>query len=156
MKTFFYLFGGISFGLLVSGGIFAVLATVSMVPRFAGKTKTAKLCVLYEQMIVLGTIVGSFLTVFTDSVESLTGKLGSLGGVQTIRAINIMGVIIILMFGLFAGIFTGALAIGVAEMLDAIPILFRRVSIRHGMGIIVLAWALGKLIGSITYFAKGL
>ena len=39
-----------------------------------------------------------------------------------------------------------------SEMLDSIPIFARRVSLRHGTGIVILSIAIGKLVGAIIYF----
>ncbi len=40
----------------------------------------------------------------------------------------------------------------IAEMLDSIPIFARRIGFRHGLGIAVIAMALGKMAGSLFYF----
>ena len=48
--------------------------------------------------------------------------------------------------------FVVCLALAIAEMLDSIPILTRRISFRHGLGLAVLAMAAGKLLGSLIYF----
>ena len=55
-------------------------------------------------------------------------------------------------FGLFAGMFVGCLALAIAEMLDSIPIFTRRISFRHGLGCAVLAMAVGKFCGALFYF----
>ena len=57
-------------------------------------------------------------------------------------------------FGGYAGIFVGCLALAIAEMLDSIPIFTRRIGFRHGLGIVVLFMALGKMAGSFIYFMK--
>ena len=54
--------------------------------------------------------------------------------------------------GLFSGMFIGCLALAIAEMLDSIPIFTRRISFRHGIGLVVLSMAAGKLVGSLYYF----
>ena len=54
--------------------------------------------------------------------------------------------------GLFAGIFVGCLALAIAEMLDSIPILTRRIGFRHGLGLMVISIAMGKAVGSLLYF----
>ena len=62
-----------------------------------------------------------------------------------------------LMFGgVFAGMFVGCLALAIAEMLNSIPIFARRIGFRHGLGVAITAAALGKLLGSLIYFAKGI
>ena len=57
-------------------------------------------------------------------------------------------------YGLFAGIFVGCLALAIAEMLDAIPIFTRRLKFRHGIGVVVLCMAIGKTVGSLIYYGK--
>lgn len=146
---------GISAGILVSTGVFTVLLAVGLVPRFAGKTHTAHKIFLYEEMVVLGTLTGDFFSVFTDY-----GHLGEwvmekqLFSAMTARLWNIFSGVLVSLFGLFAGVFVGCLALAIAEMLDSIPILTRRIGYRHGLGIMVLSIALGKLAGSLIYFAR--
>ena len=53
-----------SFGLLAAAGVFTVLSAVGLIPRFAGKTHSAKEIWLYENMVMLGTIVGCIFSVF--------------------------------------------------------------------------------------------
>ena len=49
---------GLGAGILVSAGVFTVLLSVGLVPRFAGKTHTGEKIFLYEEMVVFGTLVG--------------------------------------------------------------------------------------------------
>lgn len=55
-------------------------------------------------------------------------------------------------FGLFSGIFVGCLAVSLAEVIDVIPILSRRIGLKVGMRYFLLAIAIGKLVGSLIYF----
>lgn len=146
---------GVSGGVLVSAGVFTVLLAVGLVPRFAGKTHTNRNVFLYEEMVVLGTLMGNYFSVF--------GEQGSLGGwvhqqqlfgERTAAAWGWIAAALVGAFGLFAGIFVGCLALAIAEMLDSIPILTRRIGYRHGLGIMVLSMALGKLCGSLLYFFR--
>jgi len=141
---------GASFGLMSAAGVFTVLIVVGLVPRFAGKTHTANKIFLYEEMVVFGTVTGCILSIFERYLNFgafFAKKSAGLAGAWTIA-----GNIIIIMFGLFSGMFIGCLALAIAEMLDSIPIFARRVSFRHGIGIAVLAMAAGKMIGSLFYF----
>ena len=70
-------------------------------------------------------------------------------------AVDVAGEILLGTAGLFMGMFVGCLALAIAEMLDSIPIFARRVSYRHGLGLAVLAVAIGKLLGSLYYFWQG-
>ena len=142
------LFGG-SFGLLASAGVFTVLVAVGLIPRFAGKSHTAGQIVLYEEMVILGTVAGGLVSVFARYChfgEWLVSRGISQAAVQT------AGTAAVTFFGLFAGMFIGCLALAIAEMLDSIPILTRRISFRHGLGLVILGMATGKLCGSLLYF----
>ena len=57
MREAFLALIGFSFGALSAAGVFTVLAAVGLVPRFVGKTRTAQNVTVYENMIVLGTIL---------------------------------------------------------------------------------------------------
>lgn len=139
-----------SFGSLAAAGVFTVLTAVGLVPRFAGKTHTNRHVFLYENMIIAGTIVGTFFSIWPQ--YSMFGPFLQ----QTFRipqhAFGIAGNILMAVYGIFSGMFIGCLALAIAEMLDSIPILTRRIGFRHGLGIAVLFMALGKICGSIAYF----
>ncbi|MCI9139337.1 hypothetical protein D7X25_15490 [bacterium 1XD42-8] len=121
-----------SFGFIVSAGVFTVLLAVGLIPRFAGKTHTGDHIFLYEEMVVAGSIIGNLWSVFQLSIN--------------------LGQWFLILFGFFAGIFVGCLALAIAEMLDTIPIFARRIGFRHGLGIVVLSVAFGKMLGSLIYF----
>lgn len=150
MRILFLIITGTSYGLLAAAGVFTVLAAVGLVPRFAGKTHTAEYVTIYEEMVIFGTLTGCVLSVFSrycqfgawwqEHFPQYTGVLNGIGGFA--QAV----------FGLFAGMFVGCLALAIAEMLDSIPIFTRRISFRHGLGLAVLAMAAGKLLGSLIYF----
>ncbi|MDE6674659.1 MAG: stage V sporulation protein AB [Acetatifactor sp.] len=141
---------GFSFGLLAAAGVFTVLSAVGLVPRFAGKTHSAKEIWLYEDMVILGTIVGCIFSIFHRFLQIgawLEERLPSLGWLWEALGQGFLGV-----SGLFYGMFVGCLALAIAEMLDSIPIFTRRISFRHGLGCAVLAMAVGKICGSLFYF----
>ena len=145
-----------SFGIFTAGGVFTVLISVGLIPRFAGKMHVSRKVFLFEEAVVFGVIAGTFLSVFERY-----GKLGDfvlkhhLFGENSTEVIwRSIGTIMVVIFGLFSGIFVGCLALAIAEMLDTIPIFSRRIGFRHGLGIAVLAVALGKVAGSLLYFIK--
>ncbi len=141
--------GGLSFGLLAAAGVFTVLVAVGLVPRFAGKTNTGKHVVLYEEMVIAGTIVGGVLSLFEKHFRLWEG-FAQLGLSSIV--LSVVGNAGLIIFGIFAGMFVGCLALAIAEMLDSIPIFTRRIGFRHGLGIVIVATALGKLIGSLLFF----
>ena len=156
LKQIFLVLVGTSFGMFAAGGVFTVLISVGLIPRFAGKMHVSKKVFLFEEAVVLGTLAGDFLSVFErfGRIGDWVVKSQIFGNGKTEIIWHVAGTGIIIVFGFFAGIFVGCLALAIAEMLDTIPIFSRRIGFRHGLGIAVLAMALGKAAGSILYFAK--
>ncbi len=140
---------GGSFGLLAAAGVFTVLVAVGLVPRFAGKTHTANKVLLYEEMVIAGTIIGGLVSLFPE-YSRFGYQLLKLG--VSADVIQMAAGIFLALFGVFAGMFIGCLALAIAEMLDSIPIFSRRIGFRHGLGIAICAMAVGKLCGSLFYF----
>lgn len=152
---------GLSSGLLVSAGIFTVLLAVGLAPRFVGATHTAKKIFLYEGCIMAGAVLGTFFSVVPALFHAgewlrLQIWLFSDGAGSFLSdAVDVLGQVFLGAAGLFMGMFVGCLALAIAEMLNSIPIFARRISYRHGLGIALLAVALGKLAGSLFYFWQG-
>lgn len=145
---------GAGYGLLAAAGVFTVLVAVGLVPRFAGKTHTADKVVLYEEMVIFGTLSGCALSIFSRYLQP--GAWLQQRFPEQIPALLLAGNVCQGIFGIFSGMFIGCLALAIAEMLDSIPIFARRISFRHGIGIAILGMALGKLCGSLAYFAAEL
>ena len=139
---------GISSGIMVSAGVFTVLFVVGLIPRFAGRTDTARCELFYEECLVFGAIIADVLSVYP-----VEGSLGEL--TAQLSHANILLTTILVLIGAFAGIFVGCLSIALSEVLDGIPIFARRVKLKMGVSIAVLAIALGKTVGSLIYFIKG-
>lgn len=148
---------GLSFGLLASAGVFTVLVSVGLVPRFAGKLHIAKKIFALEEAVVFGTLMGGFFSVF--------GKFGYLGsyvlsrqifGSNTVLVWKCIANVFLITGGFLAGMFVGCLALAIAEMLNSIPIFARRIGFRHGLGAAIAGAALGKLVGSLLYFSQGI
>lgn len=146
-----------SFGVLAAAGVFTVLVAVGLVPRFAGKTHTGRRVILYEEMVIVGTIIGGSASVFERYI-SVGDRLRDfeLIGVEGQTVLGCLLLCVLALFGLFSGMFVGCLALAIAEMLDSIPIFARRIGFRHGMSIAIGAMALGKIGGSLFYFIKDL
>lgn len=146
---------GMSAGLIVSAGVFTVLISVGLIPRFAGKMHVAKKVFVLEEMVVFGTLTGSFFSIFSD-----WGQVGAfvkdraLFGAATMGIWKFAGTALMIVFGVFAGIFVGCLALAIAEMLNTIPVFARRIGFRHGLGVAIFSVALGKLCGSLIYFTQ--
>lgn len=96
---------GISSGIMVSAGVFTVLFVVGLVPRFAGRTDTARCELFYEECLIFGAVLADVISVFPIK--------GSLGGCP-----DILLTVLLIFIGMFAGIFFGCLSIALAEVLD--------------------------------------
>lgn len=123
------LFAGLSGGICVAGGLFAFLTIVGVLTRLASGTKTAKNVVLYEDISLFGLMFGNISYLFASSIP--------------------IGTISLLIYGLGAGIFTGCLAAALAEIVNVIPVMVKRIKLKYGMSAVMVAFAIGKLAGSI-------
>lgn len=142
---------GIVSGLMVSGGVFTALLVLGLVPRFAGKSHTADKILTYESAVVSGCIVGGILSALP--VPDFLEKTIYMQEIFQTAVWSIISDTIMAFGGFFAGCFVGCVALAIAEMLDSIPIFTRRIGFRHGLGVAVLAVAVGKTVGSLVYFA---
>lgn len=136
------------FGILSSGGVFTVFVSVGLVPRFADKTHTGVHIIFYENCIVAGSIAGCLLSVYPSFFQKVIAGFGN----AYVPEWGTWGRILLAVFGVFAGMFVGCFAIAIAEMLNTIPIFTRRIRLGHGVGIVILAVALGKTAGALYYF----
>ncbi len=137
---------GFSFGALSAAGVFTVLAAVSLVPRFVGKTHTGRDAKQYENMIVLGTIIGGVYSLYANRLQFWLMRI------VNVQILSWILFTLLLLASLFCGMFVGCLALAIAEMLDSLPIFARRVRLSKGAGILILGVAVGKLAGSLLYF----
>lgn len=123
---------GFSCGISVAAGIFAFITMIGIIPRLADRTKTAQHLFFYERMIIWG------------------GTLGNLWGLYGCRLP--FTPLFLCLYGLFAGIFTGCLAMALAEMLKALPIMANRIQLKEGFPVLVTAIAIGKFAGTIFQY----
>lgn len=129
MKLFFIVFG-LSSGIMVGGGVIALLILVGIIPRMAQITNTKSFVNFYEKILVVGTLLGSLI-----SIQNISMPIGKVG---------------VLIFGLAYGIFIGFLSSGLTEILDYIPIVSRRLKIPTiYLKYIIISLLIGKVIGSI-------
>ena len=122
---------GLSSGFAVAGGMFAFLIALGVVARFAGKTHTAKYILYYEDAAAIGGILGNLVSIYEFPVP--------------------VGMVGVVSFGLFSGIFTGAWAMALTEIVDAVPIFSRRIRLKTGLPWIILSMALGRTAGALVY-----
>ena len=59
---------------------------------------------------------------------------------------------VLLLFGIGAGVFVGCLIMSLAETLNALPVLSRRIHLTTGLQYVILSIAVGKGLGAAVYF----
>ena len=123
---------GFCSGLVIAGAVYAFITVIGVVPRLAQKTRTTGQIKVYEMALTLGGIFGTLAGLFQFYVP-----------------IGHVGVVVL---SLANGVFIGCLAMSLAEVLNVIPILSRRTRLQRGMFFLVMAIAIGKLVGSLLYF----
>ncbi|WP_405725629.1 stage V sporulation protein AB [Anaerotignum sp.] len=132
MKEGFLIIFSVASGLLVSAGIFAFIGAIGIIPRMAWRTGTRQYVRFYEDVIVVGGIWGTS-TMFVN---------------YRLPAWVWLMVVVVLLEGFFVGI----LAMALTEVLNVMPILMRRARLTKGLQWIILAFALGKVVGSLLYY----
>ena len=126
---------GLSAGVTVAGGLFSFVVSLGVVSDFADRTHTGNHILLYETSVALGGILGNILFIYQIPVP--------------------IGTVILMLFGIFAGIFVGCWSMALAEILNVFPIFIRRVKVLKGIPYIILSIALGKGIRACLFFFKG-
>lgn len=132
----FLAFLGFACGLSVASGSFAIAVKLGIIPQMAGKSKTASHIITYENATILGGIAGNILSVFPQ----LRFPAGH---------------ILLALFGISAGIFVGCMAVALAEIINAYPIMYRRMKLKIGIEWMVAMIAIGKMCGCLFYFFNG-
>lgn len=132
LRSLFLIFFGLSSGMLVASGVFAFIAAIGIVPRMAKRTQTERFLRFYEDVIVVGGLFGATAMFVDYRFLQLPPLIG--------------------LYGFCTGVFIGVLAMALTEVLNVMPILLRRARLTKGLPWLVLAFALGKVIGSLAYF----
>ncbi len=156
LQILFYIIFGLCGGGLVAAGLFAFITILGLVPRLAARTHTARQIHRYENWIVTGALFGNLLNLHQVPFHQIGMRLGSIwpdwlsGGWEW--GISLLSLVFPVVMGTASGIFVGCLVMSLAETLDALPTMSRRVHLSVGIQYIIEALAIGKLVGSLVYF----
>jgi len=134
MKEIFLGFVGLASGAAISAGVFSFIISIGVVPRIIGKSRTAADIIVYEDAVLLGGTFGNLFSMFSWQLH--------------------LGIWLVVVFGLSAGIFTGCLAVALAEILNTFPIMFKRFGIKEGLSWLLFFMALGKSFGALYFYAN--
>ena len=135
IRHFFLAFIGLSAGLSVSAGTFALIISLRIVPRMIGKGHSANRIILFENMIILGGICGTVVTVYPNLMLPFGSPF-------------------LILYGLLSGIQVGCLVMALAEIMNVFPIMFRRFGLKIGLQWVIASMAVGKTLGGLWYFYK--
>ena len=125
---------GLSSGVVIAGGLFALIVELGVIADFADRTHTADKILLYEDCAALGGVAGNLVSVFRH-------QMGYLGFLLPV-------------FGLLSGIFVGCWAMALAEVLNVFPIFIRRLKIVRYSVAFILSMALWRGLGAFIYLLK--
>lgn len=131
-KILFIIVFGISGGALVGTAAAAFITLLDIVPRLAQLTNSSRLIRFYESILISST-VSITLLYFTGI------------------SINLFKILLI-PIGFTLGAFVGLLASALAEVINVIPVLVRRLKIRKHVYIALFSISLGKVVGSLIYW----
>ncbi len=134
MQKILLIFIGISFGITAAGGLFAFIVELGVVADFADRTHTGKKIKIYEDCIAAGGITGTILSLFPITFQ--------------------VGKIVLLVLGLFAGIFVGCWAMALAEILNVYPIFSRRLKFVRYVWAVIVSIAVGKGMGALLILSQ--
>lgn len=126
---------GVSAGLMVSAGLFALIVEIGILTDFADRTHTADKILLYEDCTVLGGIIGNILSIFQVKIVGLQFLLPVLG--------------------IFSGIFVGGWSMALAEIMNVFPVFIRRLKIVRYTTAFIVSIAVGRSLGALIYLVKG-
>lgn len=129
-------FVGLASGLVIAGGLIGLLIGLSIVPRFAGITRTAQHVMLYEDATLLGAVLGNLFFLGQWKLP--------------------LGLPFLLVFGAASGIYLGFWVMALAEMANIFPIFARRIKFTQGLPFVILSVGMGKIAGSLLYYWRGL
>lgn len=123
---------GLSGGAIVGTASAAFITLLDIIPRLAQVTKSNNLIRLYERVLITSTVVTTLFH-FLDI------------------SFNFHRVILI-PIGFVIGTFIGLLASALAEVINVIPVLVRRLKIGSHVYYALLAISLGKMMGSLIFW----
>lgn len=135
---------GLSAGFLTAAAYVAFIAMLGVFPKIAAKTNTARQCILYENCLMIGILLATLLQ-FCVSFHSSSLPQSTLLPVP-------LGVLLLILTGLFGGLYIGFLIGGLSEVLNVIPTYARKAHIQKRINLVILFLALGKGTFSLIYF----
>ena len=120
---------GLAGGIVVGGGLVALLVVLDIVPRLSQLARSAMRVRDFEAAIVTGVLFWTWADFFAWKI-----------GLPSFVAV---------LFGALAGCFVGMLAAALTEVLNVLPITAKRLGLGSYMVWLLMAMAFGKIVGSL-------
>lgn len=120
---------GLAAGLATGAGFVALLTLLNIIPRLIQLSQTKQFVKIYIGSVISGTLFGSILSFYNISWEQTS--------------------FLLVIWGIFHGVFNGLLAAALAEVLNVFPILFRRIHLEQYKLLLFMAIVFGKVFGSL-------
>ena len=156
LRIVFYIIFGLCGGGLVAAGLYAFITILGLVPRLAARTHTASQIHRYENWIVAGALFGNLLNLHQLPFYRVGQWIGQHLPAQILDSwewcLSVFSLGFPFVMGTASGIFVGCLVMSLAETLDTLPTMSRRIHLSVGIQYIIEALAIGKLVGSLVYF----
>lgn len=119
-------------GLTVGSGLVSFLAIIGLVPRLAEVTHTEGNLRYYEITMVVASTLAALEPAFPLNLYLPAG--------------------LTIIPGVFMGLFVGCLAAALAEVLNVLPVMARRVGLLFYIRFFLLSMIIGKVVGSLVYW----
>lgn len=123
---------GFAGGLLVGGGMAALFTLLQIVPRLLHAARCRRGIHMMPICIMMGAMAASLVGFGWLRVDP--------------------GRAVLLIIAVLMGIFVGMLAMALAEALQMLALTVRHAAIMRGAILLIIAMAVGKLLGSILYW----
>ena len=134
-QLIFLIFFGLCSGIVIAGGVTGLMIGLSIVPRYAGITHSARSILLYEDMTFAGIFLGNLFYLFQLHIPG--------------------GQLMLILYGFFSGIFLGGWILALAEIADVFPVFFRKIRLAEGFVPVIISISLGKCLGSLFFYYFG-
>lgn len=120
---------GFAGGLAVGAGFVAFLTILGIIPRLIQLSKSEHLIKVFTACVILGALFGSYLSFTNVPIHQ--------------------SIFLLVIWGIFHGLFNGMLAAALTEVLNVFPILSKRVGLEKYLIPLLMAIVFGKVFGSL-------
>ena len=120
---------GFASGIAVGGGFVAIITVLGIIPRLIQLTQSEHLIKVFVACTIFGSLFGTYLS-FTNATFQ-------------------EHILLLVLWGIFHGMFNGMLAAALTEVLNVFPILSKRLGISSYLLYLLMAIVFGKIFGSL-------